>query len=114
MAAPSRSALEDRRRKLNIYAVAMNETRSPLQASLHEIIGILADLVHVPTAPVPNRPPLKLDEAGLAQTRQTLSRFERTWRPAAQGATFLWRDVRDEEYALQLREQDIERDERGE
>ncbi len=24
-----------------------------------------------------------------------------------------WRDVRDEEYALQLREQDIERDERG-
>jgi len=96
MAAPSRSALEDRRRRLNVYAVAMNETRSPLHASLHDVIGALAELVHVPTAPVPKRPPLKLDEAGLAQTRENLSRLERTWRPAAQGASFLWRDVRDE------------------
>lgn len=96
MAAPSRAALEDRRRKLNVYAIAMNETRSPLQASLHDVIGVLADLVHVPTAPVPKRPPLKLDEAGLAKTRETLSRLERTWRPATQGTSFLWRDVRDD------------------
>ncbi|WP_246140105.1 DUF4011 domain-containing protein [Protaetiibacter larvae] len=96
MTAPSRSALEDRRRKLNVYAIAMNETRSPLQASLHDVIGLLADLVHVPAAPVPKRPPLKLDEAGLAAVKEALLRLERTWRPAAQGQTFLWREVKDE------------------
>jgi len=96
MASPSRAVLEDRRRKLNAYALAMNETRSPLQASLHDVIGVLAGLVHLPSAPVPERPPLKLDEAGLAATRETLSRLARTWRPAAQGVSFLWRDVQDE------------------
>lgn len=96
MSAPSRAMLEDRRRKLTAYAMAMNETRSPLQLSLHDVLGILAGLVNVAAAPVPDRPPLALDQAGLASLHDTLSRLERTWRPAAQGASFLWRDVVDE------------------
>lgn len=96
MSAPSRAALADRRKKLSVYALAMNEIRHPLELSLHDVLGILADLVHVPAAPVPERPPLALDQAGLAGLHETLSRLERTWRPAAQGRSFLWREVVDE------------------
>lgn len=95
MSAPSRSALEDRRRRLNSYALAMNERRSPLQASLHDVLGELAELVNVPVAPAPGRPPLELSEEGRAALGGTLARLERTWRPAAQGSTFLWRAVTD-------------------
>lgn len=90
MSATSRAALEERRKKLNSYAMAMNEVRSPLELSLHDVLGTLAELVDVPLAPVPDRPPLKLNEAGLAELRETLGRLERTWRPAAQGQSFLW------------------------
>ncbi|WOQ70385.1 DUF3320 domain-containing protein [Microbacterium limosum] len=96
MSASTRTALEDRRRRLNSYALAMNEARSPLQASLHDILGELAGMVHVPVAPTPNRPPLQLSDDGRAALSDTLKRLERTWRPAAQGSTFLWRDVTDE------------------
>lgn len=95
MTGPSRTALEDRRRRLNSYALAMNEVRSPLQASLHDILGELSGLVHVTVAPAPKRPPLQLSEEGRAALTDTLTRLERTWRPAAQGATFLWRGVTD-------------------
>ncbi len=95
MTGPSRTALEDRRRRLSSYALAMNEVRSPLQASLHDILGELAKLVHVPVAPAPKRPPLQLSEEGRAALTDTLTRLERTWRPAAQGVTFLWRGVTD-------------------
>ncbi len=96
MPAPSRAALEERRRKLNAYALAMNEVRQPLGASLHDILGELAGLVHIPVAPTPTRPPLKLSDEGRATVSDTLRRLERTWRPAAQGATFLWRGITDE------------------
>ena len=55
MSAPSRTALEDRRKKLSLYAMAMNELRSPLESSLHDVLGMLAELVNVPAAPVPHR-----------------------------------------------------------
>lgn len=96
MSAPSRAILEERRKKLSVYAMAMNELRSPLELSLHDVLGLLADLVNVPSAPAPERPPLKLDQAGLAELHETLRRLERTWRPAAQGRSFLWRDVTSE------------------
>lgn len=96
MTGPSRAALEDRRQRLNSYALAMNEVRSPLQASLHDVLGELAGLVHVPVAPAPNRPPLHVSEQGRAALTDTLARLGRTWRPAAQGPTFLWRGVADE------------------
>lgn len=96
MSAPSRAALEDRRKKLSVYAMAMNEIRSPLELSLHDVLGLLANLIHVPSAPVPERPPLKLDQGGLADLREALRRLERTWRPAAQGHSFLWREVTNE------------------
>lgn len=96
MSAPSRAALEDRRQRLNAYAAAMNEIRSPLQASLHDVLGELAALVDVPVAPSPNRAPLDLSDAGRAALADSLHRLERAWRPAAQGNTFLWRGVVDE------------------
>lgn len=96
MTGTSRTALEDRRRRLNSYALAMNELRPPLQASLHDILGELAGLVHVPVAPAPSRPPLQLSEEARAALTDTLTRLERTWRPAAQGSTFLWRGVTDQ------------------
>lgn len=93
MTGSSRSALEERRGKLNAYALAMNEVRAPLQASLHDVIGELAGLVDLPVAPTPNRPPLELSEEGRTALSATLRRLERTWRPAEQGPTFLWRGV---------------------
>lgn len=96
MSAPSRAALEERRKKLNSYAMAMNEIRSPLELSLHDVLGTLAELFDVPLAPVPARPPLMLSQAGLSRLRETLGRLERTWRPAAQGQSFLWREVIDD------------------
>jgi len=96
MSGSSRTALERRRRQLSAYALAMNEVRSPLQRSLHDILGELASLVDLPSAPTPKRPPLQLSEDGRTVLSDTLRRLERTWRPAAQGTTFLWRGVTDQ------------------
>lgn len=96
MSAPSRASLVDKRKRLNAYASAMNENRSPLELSLHDVLGLLAGLVDVPAAPVPERSPLGLDQAGLSDLYDALRRLERNWRPAAQGRSFLWRDIVDE------------------
>nr|WP_255498880.1 MULTISPECIES: AAA domain-containing protein [unclassified Leucobacter] len=95
MNATSRAALEARRRKLTEYAFAMNELRQPLSTSLHEVLGLLSTLVEVPAAPVPDRSVLELDQAGLAEIYESLRRLQRVWRPAAQGGSYLWRDVVD-------------------
>lgn len=96
MSAPSRASLVDKRKRLNSYASAMNENRSPLELSLHDVLGLLAGLVDVPAAPIPERSPLGLDQVGLSEIHDALRRLERNWRPAAQGRSFLWRDVVDE------------------
>src|SRR5690606_9280016 len=96
MSAPSRASLVDKRKRLNSYASAMNENRSPLELSLHDVLGLLAGLVDVPAAPIPERSPLGLDQVGLSDIHDALRRLERNWRPAAQGRSFLWRDVVDE------------------
>ncbi len=96
MSAISRAAVQERRKKLNGYALAMNEVRMPLNRSLHDVLGELAYLVHVPAAPLPERPPLDLSQEEAARLEETLAKLERNWRPAAQGNTFLWRDVIEE------------------
>ncbi|WP_282852847.1 DUF3320 domain-containing protein [Gulosibacter sediminis] len=96
ISAKSRAALVDKRMKLNAYASAMNEIRSPLGLSLHDVLGLLAGLVDVPAAPIPERSPLGLDQDGLSGIYAALRRLERNWRPAAQGKSFLWREVVDE------------------
>ena len=102
MASLARSGAKDRREQLNAYAAAMNEVREPLNASLHDILGKAARLSHVPVAPVPETAPKDLSERDFADTQETLSRLVRNWRPAAQGNSYLWRDIEDEQ-SLEVR-----------
>lgn len=90
-----RSSVAEQRQRLNEYAEAMNTVREPLDMSLHQVLGILANLAHVPAAPVPETPPADLTQSGYQSIQQTAVRLERAWRPAEQGNTYLWRDVQD-------------------
>lgn len=92
----SREAVRDRREKLNDYAGAMNEIRQPLNRSLHSVLGTLAALVEVPSAPQPDVDPTQLTQADFIAAQEVSANLERAWRPAAQGASFLWREVTDE------------------
>ena len=102
MASLARAGAKDRREQLNDYAAAMNLVREPLNASLHDVLGRAARLSHVPVAPVPERAPKDLSERDFADTQETLARLVRNWRPAAQGNSFLWRDI-EEEQSLEVR-----------
>jgi hypothetical protein len=92
----SREAVRDRREKLNDYAGAMNEIRQPLNRSLHSVLGTLATLVDVPSAPQPDVDASRLAQADFIAVQEVSANLERAWRPAAQGASFLWREVTDE------------------
>jgi len=98
MAMPTlaRRGVQDRREQLNNYAAAMNEVRKPLNMSLHQVLGLYANLTTVPIAPVPETPPAGPTEAEYLGIQETLSKLVRAWRPAAQGKSFLWREITDE------------------
>ncbi|WP_406032198.1 AAA domain-containing protein [Nocardioides sp. NBC_00163] len=98
----ARQSLKDRRESLNDYAAAMNEIREPLNKSLHHVLGDYANLVGTPTAPVPEVAPTDLSEGDYLGIQETLAKLVRAWRPAAQGNSFLWRDVVDEQ-SLEVR-----------
>jgi len=98
----ARHGAVERRAKLNDYAAAMNDVRAPLNLSLHHVLGVLAKLAAAPAAPVPESAPVDLSEAQYLAVRETLGRLVRAWRPAAQGRSFLWRDVVDDQ-SLEVR-----------
>ncbi|WP_136610079.1 DUF3320 domain-containing protein [Sinomonas albida] len=102
MPALARQSVKERREQLNGYAAAMNEVREPLNMSLHQVLGLYANLATAPIAPVPEKAPTALTEAGYLGIQETLSRLVRAWRPAAQGRSFLWRDVVDDQ-SLEVR-----------
>jgi hypothetical protein len=102
MDALSRSSLVDRRTRLNDYASAMNEVREPLHLSLHYVLGMLADLSSLPSAPMPETPPADLTQAEYQAVQEITIQLERSWRPAAQGQTYLWRNVIDDS-SLEIR-----------
>ncbi|GAA0557995.1 hypothetical protein GCM10010172_46280 [Paractinoplanes ferrugineus] len=83
------------REGLSAYAEAMNEVREPLGAGLHEILGRCAELDGVPAAPAP--PPVALTPETLRQIRDAADRLARSWRPAALGDAFAWREVTEPE-----------------
>ena len=89
----SRNTLIERRRQLNSYAEAMNQPRRPLGSSLHQILGLLAALDHIPAAPTPTVPPATLTPEMLNEIRDAALRLSRAWRPAEQGRSYLWRHV---------------------
>lgn len=92
----SREAVRDRRERLNEYAGAMNEIREPLNRSLHSVLGALATLVEVPSAPQPDVSAKELSQSDFIAVQEISLQLDRAWRPAAQGTSFLWRDAVDE------------------
>jgi hypothetical protein len=99
MAMPTvaRRGVQARREQLTDYAAAMNEVRTPLNMSLHQVLGLYANLTTAPIAPVPETAPTGLTEAEYLGIQDTLSKLVRAWRPAAQGKSFLWREITDEQ-----------------
>ena len=93
----ARRGVQDRREQLSDYAAAMNEVRKPLNMSLHHALGLHANLTTASIAPVPETAPTGLTEAEYLGIQDTLSKLVRAWRPAAQGKSFLWREITDEQ-----------------
>lgn len=102
MEALTRSSLIDCRIRLNDYAAAMNELREPLHLSLHYVLGVLAELNSLPSAPMPETPPADLTQAEYRAVQEIATQLERSWRPAAQGQSYLWRNVIDDS-SLEIR-----------
>ncbi|MEV4952462.1 DUF3320 domain-containing protein [Paenarthrobacter nitroguajacolicus] len=98
----ARQGVKERREQLNDYAAAMNEVRTPLNMSLHQVLGVYANLSTVAIAPVPERAPTDLTEAEYLHIQEVLAKLVRAWRPAAQGGSFLWREVIDDQ-SLEVR-----------
>lgn len=88
-----RQRARTRRQQLNEYADAMNRRRDPLGMSLHEVLGRIALLNHVPAAPLPALPGAELTVERYADVREQAKGLADAWRPARQGASFAWRGV---------------------
>jgi very-short-patch-repair endonuclease len=82
-----------RREELNAYAEAMNMRRAPLNWSLHDVLGMIANLHDVPAAPASGIAPVDLTVEVYGRLRGTAAALARAWRPAAQGRSFVWRGV---------------------
>ncbi|BBH71837.1 hypothetical protein ACTI_85220 [Actinoplanes sp. OR16] len=82
-----------RREELNAYAEAMNALRTPLNYSLHDVLGLIARLHHVPAAPMSGIAPVDLTVEKFGAVRATAAALARAWRPAVQGRSFAWRGV---------------------
>ncbi|MEU7906322.1 DUF3320 domain-containing protein [Actinoplanes sp. NPDC049118] len=82
-----------RRGELNAYAEAMNVPRAPLNYSLHDVLGMIANLHHVPAAPMSGIAPVDLTVEMFGTVRGTAAALARAWRPATQGRSFVWRGV---------------------
>jgi len=99
--APSRMSAVDvvqlrrRQAELNRYAAAMNEPRAPLNLSLHTVIGRISELADLPTAPATGRPVDGLDPRLFGEIKRQAQDMAAAWRPALEGSTYLWRDIRE-------------------
>lgn len=71
----------------------MNRRRDPLGMSLHEVLGRIALLNHVPAALLPALPVAELTVERYADLQEQAKGLAAAWRPARQGAPFAWRDV---------------------
>lgn len=88
-----RARAEERRNALNAYAEALNAKRQPLGLSLHQVIGRVSMLKDVPTASSPDICADRLTTEELNDIAHQSAGIERNWRVAAQGSSYLWRDV---------------------
>ena len=93
MSAMDADMARKRREQLNAYADAMNRKRGPLGYSLHDVLGMIAQLQDVPAAPAAGIAPADLTVEAFGEIRGNAQRLSAAWRPAAQGETFAWRGV---------------------
>jgi REase_MTES_1575/Protein of unknown function (DUF4011)/AAA domain/Protein of unknown function (DUF3320) len=82
-----------RREELNAYADAMNCPRGQLGSSLHEVLGMIAQLNAVPVAPATGLAPIDLTAETFGEIKRTAAKIAAAWRPARQGRSFVWRGV---------------------
>lgn len=86
--------LREKRIELSQYADAMNEIRSPLERSLHDVLGRLAQLSDIVDAPLPESIDLNLSAAILEGIVSLAERLARNWGPIAHYEDFVWRGYR--------------------
>jgi REase_MTES_1575/Protein of unknown function (DUF4011)/AAA domain/Protein of unknown function (DUF3320) len=86
-------AARQRREQLNAYADAMNRPREPLGCSLHDVLGMIANLHDVPAAPTTGLAPVGLTVESFGDIQDAAAALAAAWRPAAQGRSFVWRGV---------------------
>ena len=87
------NAARERREQLNAYAGAMNRPRQPFGCSLHDVLGMIAQLHDVPAAPVAGVTPVDLTVELFGDIKAAAAKLAGAWRPAAQGQSFVWRGV---------------------
>jgi hypothetical protein len=83
------------RRELTAYARAMNERREPLGKSVHDVIGELSGLQHLPQAPACDSIDAALTAVELARIYDAADALPRSWGPVERGDDFLWRSLVD-------------------
>ncbi|WP_328477496.1 DUF4011 domain-containing protein [Actinoplanes sp. NBC_00393] len=91
--APDRRGTRERREQLSTYAEAMNEVRQPLNRSLHDVLGLCAQLAEAPAAPVPVVPPATVTPESVRRVREAADRLAASWRTAVERDDLPWRDV---------------------
>ncbi|GGN99223.1 DUF4011 domain-containing protein [Microbispora bryophytorum] len=96
MSEEDRHRVRSLRRRLSEYAEAINETRRPLDRTLHDVIGRLAELQAVPSLPVVGGGfvPGELTGHALVDILDAADALSRAWRPVIEGPDFVWRDLR--------------------
>ncbi|NLH69350.1 MAG: DUF3320 domain-containing protein [Brooklawnia sp.] len=81
------------RESLSEYAEAMNETRHPLNRSVHDVLGRISQLNGAPLVPIPSKSLKALSEQAYWRFGELANTLHLYWRPAEQGDSFLWKDV---------------------
>lgn len=86
------------REELSGYAAAMNQTREPLQRTLHDVLGrlVLLDQAGTPQLTLSARSTKtvrKLSAGALQALTEAAGTISRAWRPAAEGEMFVWRGL---------------------
>lgn len=82
-----------RRRELTSYARAMNERREPIGRSLHDVLGELSKLQHLPHAPTSDAIDASLTAETLARIYDAAESLCHAWGPIQRPDDFLWRGV---------------------
>lgn len=93
MSEHDRQSAATHREQLNSYSAAMNELREPLKHSLHDILGRVAKIAEAPHVPIPPTGSESITSEDYWQFKEVVKTLHLSWRPAQQGASFLWRDA---------------------